>query len=122
MIVLDMNLSPAWVSRLGEEGIEAVHWRDVGRSNASDREIMEYARRQGATVFTHDLDFSAILFHTGAKSPSVIQLRGEDVRPATMGGIVAEAVEKFREQLESGVLLTIDARRCRVTVLPLRQF
>lgn len=36
-ILLDMNLSPAWVEFLEGEGFEAVHWSLVGEPNAPDR-------------------------------------------------------------------------------------
>ncbi|MFN2376928.1 MAG: DUF5615 family PIN-like protein [Candidatus Binatia bacterium] len=38
-ILLDKNLSPAWVGFLVAEGIEAVHWSVVGPPNATDREL-----------------------------------------------------------------------------------
>ena len=35
-------------------------------------------------VFTHDLDFSSLLFATGAKAPSVIQLRVQNILPSSL--------------------------------------
>ncbi len=29
-ILVDVNLSPAWVEALRARGIDALHWRDVG--------------------------------------------------------------------------------------------
>ncbi|MCZ2390725.1 MAG: hypothetical protein LC113_06560 [Acidobacteria bacterium] len=29
-IVIDMNLSPDWVTRLAKGGIDAIHWSSVG--------------------------------------------------------------------------------------------
>ncbi len=43
-IVLDMNLSPSWISYLGTHGHEVKHWSDIGNICAPDREIMEWAR------------------------------------------------------------------------------
>lgn len=71
-------------------------------------------------VFTHDLDFSALLFHTKANSPSVIQIRGEEIRPQEMAALVIHAVKESREALEKGALLTLDANRHRLIVLPLK--
>jgi predicted nuclease of predicted toxin-antitoxin system len=68
-ILLDMNLSPTWVGFLVQEGFEAVHWASVGSPLASDADIMEWARRNGHVVFTHDMDFSALLAVTGATGP-----------------------------------------------------
>ena len=40
-----------------QAGIEAVHWQSVGAPDATDTEIMAYAREQDVTILTHDLDF-----------------------------------------------------------------
>ena len=60
-ILLDMNLPPIWASCLETGGHEAKHWSEIGANNAPDIEIMEWARTNGFVVFTHDLDFGALL-------------------------------------------------------------
>ena len=60
-ILIDMNLSPVWAEIFASHDMEAVHWSRVGAANATDSEIMEFAQVHGYTIFTHDLDFSAIL-------------------------------------------------------------
>ena len=60
-LLIDMNLPPGWVRFLREEGFEALHWSTAGDPKATDAAIMEWARRAGHVVFTHDLDFSALL-------------------------------------------------------------
>jgi uncharacterized protein (DUF433 family) len=74
-LLLDMNLSPAWVDFLEAEGWETVHWHAVGEPNAPDGEIMVWARDHGCYVVTNDLDFSAILAATRAEGPSVVRIR-----------------------------------------------
>jgi hypothetical protein len=59
-LVIDMNLSPGWVSLLQEHTFQAVHWSSTGALNAEDAEIMQWARDNQAVVFTHDLD--SVLF------------------------------------------------------------
>jgi predicted nuclease of predicted toxin-antitoxin system len=39
-LLLDMNLSPAWVPVLQQEGWQTSHWASVGPINAPDTEIM----------------------------------------------------------------------------------
>jgi predicted nuclease of predicted toxin-antitoxin system len=51
-LLVDMNLSPRWVKRLVEAGLEASHWSSVGAANASDAEIMAFARTNGYVVLT----------------------------------------------------------------------
>ena len=84
-ILLDMNLSPTWVGFLEQEGFEAVHWAAVGAPTASDADIMEWARQRHHIVFTHDMDFSALLAVTHAAGPSVLQVRAQDVLPDAIG-------------------------------------
>ncbi|MBV8794319.1 MAG: DUF5615 family PIN-like protein [Hyphomicrobiales bacterium] len=67
-LLVDMNLSPRWVKALIEAEIEASHWSTLGPANASDADIMAFARANGYVVLTHDLDFSAILAATKTQS------------------------------------------------------
>ena len=118
-LLIDMNLSPGWVQSLRADGIDATHWSTIGRANADDRTLMSYARENAMVVFTHDLDFGAILAATGAAGPSVIQLRTGDVRPAAAGAAIVQAIRQFADELEHGTLLTVDPHRFRVSMLPL---
>jgi predicted nuclease of predicted toxin-antitoxin system len=119
-LILDMNLSPRWVAKLAAAGIEATHWSALGRATAPDIEIMDYARNHGYVVLTHDLDFSAILAATQGEKPSVVQIRAVDVSPEAIGEIVIQALRQMELELEGGALLTLDTRRTRLRVLPLR--
>ena len=119
--VIDMNLSPEWVSVLHSGGHEAKHWSDVGRFDAPDIEILNWARENACVIFTNDLDFGAIIASTYATFPSVIQLRDLDVTPTANAEILLRAVSDYAEQLKSGALISIDARKSRVHILPIRR-
>ena len=54
-ILLDMNLPAAWVEFFSSEGIESVHWSTVGRVDAQDKELMDWAHENEFIVFTHKL-------------------------------------------------------------------
>jgi len=118
-IVIDMNLSPQWVDFLNRTGHECIHWSEIGFPNASDREILGWAQSNGYIVFTHDLDFGAILAATEADSPSVIQLRTQDISPQRIGNLVVSAFEQFEEILNQGALVSIVEKQARVRILPL---
>jgi predicted nuclease of predicted toxin-antitoxin system len=60
-LLLDMNVAPRWAEWLRESGVDAIHWMDVGMPTASDAVIFAYAQSNGMIVFTHDLDFGALL-------------------------------------------------------------
>lgn len=118
-ILLDMNLSPSWVLPLKQAGHEPVHWTDVGAMNASDREIMTWARSHNHVVITHDLDFGAILAATGAERPSVILLRSQNVTFESMGAALLSALDAYAAELSSGILMSIDETGSRIRLLPL---
>lgn len=119
-IVLDMNIPEVWEGFLNKAGHKAIHWSRIGDIRADDPEIMGWARAHGHVVFTHDLDFGSLLFATNAKAPSVVQLRVEHIIPEIFGDAVLEALSTSAEALRSGALVTIDPRRHRVRLLPLR--
>jgi predicted nuclease of predicted toxin-antitoxin system len=120
-LLIDMNLSPRWVKLLADADIEAVHWASIGAATARDVDIMDFARVNGYVVLTHDLDFGAILAVTHGNKPSVVQIRSEDVNPDIIGKQVLAALQQMAVDLEQGALLTVNPKRIRVRVLPLRR-
>jgi predicted nuclease of predicted toxin-antitoxin system len=120
-ILVDMNLSPTWVEALRAMGFEAVHWSTVGNPRAVDPELLAYAKAGGYVVFTHDLDFGAILAASAASSPSVMQVRATDVTPTRLGPLVQSALTQYADWLERGALITIDEARLRARILPLKK-
>ncbi len=119
-LLIDMNLSPRWVSLLADAGMEAAHWSTLGGANAPDTEIMAFAKANDYVVLTHDLDFGAILAVTHGEKPSVIQIRSADVSPDVIGKSVIIALRQMKAELEEGALVTLDPNRPRLRVLPLR--
>lgn len=118
-IVVDVNLSPSWVPVFGSHSIEAVHWSTVGDVRAADRVVLTWARENVHVLFTHDLDYGAILAHTSANGPSVIQVRAHDVMPEHLEAALIAAIREYEESLLLGAILTIDENRRRVRLLPL---
>ncbi len=70
-LLIDMNLSPRWVSTLTQSGIEAAHWSTLGE-------------------------------------------------PEAIGLQVVMALRQMANELDEGALLTVDANRTRLRILPLR--
>ncbi len=119
-LLIDMNLSPLWVAVFEKEGLEAIHWTDVGDPRAPDSDIMRWARDNGYTVFTHDLDFGALLAASRHESPSVIQVRCQNVTPDYIGNCVLSALTQFKQHLKEGALISINEKNARVRILPLK--
>ena len=118
-ILVDMNLAPRWCDVFRAEGWEVVHWAAIGRPDAPERQIMNWAARHGYMVFTHDLDFGAILAATSADAPSIIQVRTRDVLPEAIGAVVVRVIREHHEALARGALIVVDPQRQRVRILPL---
>ncbi len=117
--LVDMNLSPLWVAFFADHGFASVHWSTVGDPSAPDTTILDYASTNGYIIFTHDLDFARLLAAQGAKQPSVIQVRTQDVLPKAIGNAVLRAIDGAQTYLESGSLVTVDPIRHRIRLLPI---
>ena len=118
-VLVDMNLSPSWGECLRTAGREVTHWSEIGPGNAPDSMLFQWARDRGHVVFTHDLDFGSMLAQTKAESPSVFQVRTEDVSPSALCGRVVSLMQRFEAELDAGALLVVDEFRERIRLLPL---
>ena len=67
---------------------------------------------------THDFDFGAILAATGGNAPGVIQVRTQDVFPESIGRLATVAIHQFKDEIEKGVLVSVDENRSRARLLP----
>ena len=70
-ILIDMNLSPDWVREFNINNINAIHWSSVGKFDAPDSELMNWARENDHVVFTHDLDLVPLSPLLMQKSPAL---------------------------------------------------
>jgi predicted nuclease of predicted toxin-antitoxin system len=116
--IVDMNLSPRWVDWLRDAGLDAEHWSEIGEATDADVVIMQTARHRDAVLLTNDLDFGSMLASSGAAGPSVVQLRGGDLRPEALAPMLIATVAQMSSELESGALITLEPGRQRVRVLP----
>ncbi|GAA4203436.1 hypothetical protein GCM10022289_19710 [Pedobacter jeongneungensis] len=114
-----MNLSPEWEQVFDKHHIQAVHWTKVGAFNAPDVDLMNWARENGYIVFTHDLDFGTALALSRAESPSVIQVRTQNVTVIHLETLIIPIFKKYGEVLKKGALIIIDEQKERVRILPL---
>jgi predicted nuclease of predicted toxin-antitoxin system len=118
-ILVDMNFSPDWVEVFVRHGLSAVHWSTIGDPRAEDPILMQWARANDYVVFTHDLDFGTLLALTQGESPSVIQVRTQDVTPHYLEAMVIGALKEYESLLEAGALIVLDEGKSRVRILPL---
>jgi len=57
-------------------------------------------------ILTNDLDFGIALAIANTEKPSVVQIRSEDLRPASIANQVLIALRQMQLELEEGALLT----------------
>ena len=118
-ILIDMNLSPILAKMLNDMGIESVHWYKIGTPDAKDTEIMAYAKEHDYIVLTCDLDFSAILSTTHGHKPSVVLMRSHGFSIEKAAEFISSSIIQCSAELKKGAILTIDANRARMRLLPL---
>jgi len=75
----------------------------------------------GFVIFTHDLDFGTLLAKSGARAPSLIQVRTQDVSPNVLGSNLNLLLQQGEATnlLKQGALVTVDEERHRIRMLPL---
>lgn len=118
-LLIDMNLSPAWVQVFQARGISAVHWSAIGKHDESDAVIFQWAIENDHVIFTHDLDFGMILAASDARKPSIIQVRYPNINPEKVGEWLADLILRHQEQLSQGALIAIEPGQHRIRLLPL---
>jgi len=118
-VVIDMNLSPSWVGFFSANGVESVHWSNVGSWTAEDSVLLSWARDNGYVVFTHDLDFSTLIALAGSAGPSIVQVRTQDVMPSDIGSVIMVVLREHSEAIERGAIITVVEHASRIRVLPI---
>ena len=71
-------------------------------------------------MFTNDLDFGSILAAGKLNTPSVIQIRTQDVLPAGIGNLIIASLKQYDNLLETGALISIDETKQRARILPIK--
>ena len=118
-LLIDMNLSPIWAEILDRFGYEAIHWSAIGEPTDKDTVIFDWARQHGFAIITLDLDFGTLLAQSGSKSPSVIQIRREDVAPDQLQAPLQAVLQTYEKEIAEGVLIVLDELKVRLRMLPI---
>lgn len=82
---------------------------------------MRWAAARDYILVTADLDFGAILAATKASGPSVLQVRSDSLATRVIGRAVLAALNQAGQELRAGALVSVDAARARLRILPLRK-
>jgi len=117
-LLLDQGLPRSAVELLRSLDVDAVHVGDIGAATATDAEILELARRQQRIVVTLDADFHALIALTGEMTPSVIRLRLQGLRGASLVVIIQNVITRCLDDLLHGALVTVTETKIRIRKLP----
>lgn len=114
-----MPVSPSLIDVLEERGHEGVHVASISKGRATDRTLLEIARREGRIVITADLDFPRLLVLSMARGPGVILFRGGNYSDAQMRDLLERVLNNVPPETLERSICVIDRTRIRVTQLPI---
>jgi len=117
--VLDQGVPRDAAGSLRDRGYECIHVGEVGMSTAADEEILGFALARNAAIVTLDADFHAILAVSGAAGPSVIRIRIQGLRATELAECVRFVSSRFEDELKSGSMVTVKARKTTCHRLPI---
>ena len=94
------NSTAAWSS---------THWTTIGRSDATDVEVFEYASFHGLVVICADIGLRRIVFSLPAGCARVLQIRGVGVELdfTSLSRDVMGALRQMKDELELGAVVTL---------------
>jgi predicted nuclease of predicted toxin-antitoxin system len=118
-LLLDQGLPRSVARLLSAAGVDTVHVGEISMSTAEDRAILAQGRTENRVVVTLDADFHTLLALSGATAPSVIRIRLEGLKAAGLVAVLEKVLQEWGEELELGVMVTVDVSRSRMRRLPL---
>jgi predicted nuclease of predicted toxin-antitoxin system len=118
-LVADLHISPSTVAFLRTLGHDVLRVDAILPNTATDEEIVATARAAGRSILTQDLDFSAIVALSGARSPSLITLRLASSRVQHVNEALARALPLVEDDLALGSAVTIEEGAIRRRPLPI---
>ena len=95
-LLFDQNLSPKLVTHAADLYPDSTHVHVVGIDRLADKELRDYARREGFVIVTKDSDFSDLCILLGFP-PKVIWIRRGNCSTKTIESILRD----HREDIEA---------------------
>jgi predicted nuclease of predicted toxin-antitoxin system len=116
--LLDMRVSASLIDVLRSFGHEGVHAHQIGQDRATDRALLELARREERVVITADLDFPRLLALSEAAGPGLILFRGGNYSDVEMADLMKRVLQDVPAVDLPPAACVVDKRRVRITRLP----
>ena len=117
-LLADMHIAPRTVRFLRSLGHDVVRVDELLQSTATDVAIVAAATREGRSILTQDLDFSAVVALSGRTAPSVISLRLSSSRVERVNAVLQEVLPGVEQDLLHGAIVTVQDGRVRIRRLP----
>ena len=114
-LLADMPISPKTVEHLRRLGFECYHLREFGMEKATDEEILQFAKKQGYTILTEDLDFGTILAYTKKLEPGVIILRVGNMTTTEINKLLEKNLKKVKNR--KNCIIIIERTKIRIRKL-----
>lgn len=117
-LLLDQGMPRGSAVLLRELGFEAAHTAEMGLAEAEDEQILARAAKEDRIIITLDADFHARLAQGKSNKPSVVRIRIEGLRAKPLVELLQGVLDKCRDELELGAMVTVQENRIRVRRLP----
>lgn len=118
-LLLDQGLPRRCAADLRGLGWDVEHVGDLGRSRATDEEILDLATEEGRAVVTLDSDFAKILARRHAAGPPVVHIRIERLDRAAATELLVRVLPRIEEELALGAIASVTIGEVRLRRLPL---
>ena len=119
--LLDMPVSALLLDVLREHGHKGIHASAIGQDRATDRQLLELARRDGRIIITADLDFPRLLALASAEGPGLILFRGGNYSDVEMCQLLHRVLNAVPPDVLPAAICVVDRSRVRITRLPIER-
>jgi len=116
--LLDMNLPPMVADWLRSVGHDAVHVRELGLADVSDREVFERAAADFRIVVTFDLDFGEIAGLARGAAVGAVLLRLRLPNRHHLQQRLGAAISAAAGALQAGAIVVVEDSRIRIRPRP----
>jgi len=99
--LVDAQLPPALARMLAAQGHHAEHVMDIGRGDASDRELWSYALEHEAVIITKDEDFHSMRYFESS-APWMVWVRIGNTRRIVLLERVNAALDEIVAAFDAG--------------------
>lgn len=114
-----MPISPKTVEHIRRLGVECKHLTEFRMEKAPDKEIIRFAKENGYTILTEDLDFGTILSYTHEIEPCVIILRVGNLNTIEINKLIEKSFNQIKD--ENNAIIIVERTRIRIKKLPIER-